>query len=143
VRPDVDAGDQQHGRDGAQQDQGDGTKFAEELFVERDHFDAVAGVLTVGSGVRMLGFVHVFGGDAEGGLRRFERDARLEPGDHAGGIAPTGAGVERDGDPEVDGAGSQSEVEVGGQDADDAAAGLSKADGLPDDGGIAAEAAEE
>lgn len=140
---DVDAGDQQHGRHGAQQDQGDGTKFAQKLFVKSDHFDAVAGVFTVRSGIRMLGFLDMPGGSAEGRLSGFERDAGLEAGDHPRGVTPTMARIERNGNPEVDGAGPQAELEVGGHDTDHPPAGLANADRLPDDCRIAAKPPDE
>ena len=140
---DVDAGDQQHGRDGAQQDQGDGAKLAQQLFVKGNHFHAVARVFAVRSGIGMLGFIDMLRGNAQGGLRGFERDAGLEAGDHSRGVAPTEARIERHGNPDVDGSGPQAEFEIGRHHADHAPAGLAEANRLPDDGWIAAEAPHE
>jgi hypothetical protein len=85
---DVDAGDEKNRGDGAEQDQSGRTELSQELIVEGNDLNAVAGVFAVGAVVGMLGFVDVEGDGVESGLGGVERDSWAKAGDHAGGVAP-------------------------------------------------------
>ena len=108
-----------------------------------DHGDAITSVFAMRALVGMLGFIDMFGGGGERGLRGLERNSGTEPGEHAGGVAPALTRIERDGNPEVDLAGAHVEIEIGRHDADHAAGMCAFLDGFSEDRGIASKASQE